>query len=82
MPRLLQAREHELLMAKTRLAVGIAVSRDGLSGMISWKPVAVECTMAEAEALSCVLQKICDEYLAQSRRERVLLREYRKIWKR
>jgi hypothetical protein len=67
---------------RTKLAVGIVVSRDGLSGMISWKPVAVECTMAEAEALACVLQDLCDEYLKVSRKEQVLLAEYRKIWKR
>jgi hypothetical protein len=64
-----------------KFAVGIVVSKNGLWGLKSWKPVAVEITIAEAEALSSVLAIIAGTYIAESRREQILLQEFRKIRK-
>jgi len=66
---------------KAKWAVGIVVSTNGLFGLKSWKPVAVELTIAEAEALACALQTISEIYVTESRREQLLLEEFRKIWK-
>ena len=66
---------------KQKFAVGIVVSTHGLWGLKSWKPVEVELTIAEAEALSSAVHQIAEAYVNASRREQVLLPEFRRIWK-
>ncbi len=64
-----------------KLAVGIVTSKYGFDGMKSWKPVATNLTMAEAEALSDVLVEVARMYIHASRKEQVLLAEFKRIWK-
>ena len=65
-----------------KLAVGIVVSENGLlGGLKAWNPVAVDLSMAEAMALAEILQKMSEAYVTESRREQLLLAEFREIWK-